>query len=333
MALLLKTLSTKRVLNAAASAAGYIYSSITKRNHVWGKPLILSVEPTNICNLKCPLCVTGNGSLTRNTGMMSLDTFEKVLSLYGDYLFYLLIYHQGEPYLNKNFLHFVELAKAKRIFVTTSTNAHFLDKETAERTVESGLDSIIVSIDGVEQQTYEKYRVAGELDKALSGLKALVSARRKLKKGTPVILAQFIVMKHNEHEIGQIKQLGKKIGADRVLIKTAQVETYGEAKAWLPESETYRRYSVSEGEITPKRVGHGPCPRPWTSMLVNCDGTVVPCCFDKNGEHQSGTLTEDLHLSKTWNSKKYDDFRRQMLTDRKQINICANCSQGLRLYI
>lgn len=331
--LLARTLTIKRLLNAGMAVASYLVSTISKKTIVWGRPLILTVEPTNICNLKCPLCVTGNGRMTRKAGLMSLETFKRTVDEVSDRLFYLLLYHQGEPFINKAFLDFVEYAKRKRIFVTTSTNAHYFNEETARHTVMSGLDSIIISVDGPDQKSYETYRVGGDLANVRSGIANLVRQKKKLRSKTPVIYLQFIVMRHNEHQISEMQALAKDLGVDKFLTKTVQVENAEEAREWLPKADSLRRYGVDDDKLEPKRLVRMPCHRPWTSSLVNWDGSVVPCCFDKNGAHKFGTVTEANSFAKTWESDEYDTFRSKMLRNRDALDICSNCSQGLRLFI
>jgi radical SAM protein with 4Fe4S-binding SPASM domain len=304
-----------------------------KKKFTWGRPFVLTVEPTNLCNLKCPLCVTGNGKMTRKAGLMSFETFRKIIDDVGDRIFYLLLYQQGEPFINKDFLKFVEYAKNEHIFVTTSTNGHYLDAVTARRTVASGLDSIIVSIDGPDQKSYEPYRIAGKLSKVIAGVDNLVQEKRRQKSKTPLIFIQFIVMKHNEHQIKNMEKLAKQLGADKLLKKTVHVETIQEADQWLPTNDAFRRYRVRGQELQPKRTAQGPCARPWTSSLINWDGTVVPCCFDKNGQHNFGAITKGMQFDEIWRSEHYSHFRYKMLTDRDSLDICSNCSQGLRLYI
>lgn len=328
---LLKTITFDRLLNAALAILSFLLSALTKKNFVWGQPFLLTVEPTNFCNLKCPLCITGNGKMTRTAGIMDFARFRKLLDSAGDRIFYLLLYQQGEPYINKEFINFIRYAKKKRIFVTTSTNAHYLDKETARQTVASGLDSIIVSIDGADQLNYETYRVRGELAKVKQGVENLVREKRKQKSETPFIYIQFIVMRHNEHQIPEMQKLTKELGANKLLKKTVHVETVEEAVQWLPGNESFRRYDFKRNRLIPKRVVNGPCPRPWTSSLVNWDGSVVPCCFDKNAQHITGSVGE-TGFNKIWDSEKYADFRTKILNDRGSLDICSNCSKGLRLY-
>lgn len=329
---LIKALTVKRIANAALAVSSFLISALIKRPVVRGKPFILTVEPTNLCNLRCPLCVTGNGRMTRSGGVMDFETFRNIIDENGDRLIYLLLYQQGEPFLNKAFLDFVEYASRRNIFVTTSSNAHYFDPETARRTVVSGLDSLIISIDGADQKVYQRYRVGGDLERVKQGVANLIAERQKQRRRTPVIYLQFIAMRHNEHQIPEMKKWAKHLGVDKLLIKTVHVETSEEAKQWLPQKKSLRRYSNANGRLTPKRKGAGPCPRPWTSSLVNWDGTVVPCCFDKNAAHPFGGLN-NKPFDAIWNSNEYDNFRTTMLQNRAELDICTNCSQGLRLFV
>lgn len=333
LAPLLKTVTLPRIVNAGKGLASYLLSALLQKPIVWGKPFILTVEPTNICNLACPLCVTGNKKMTRQAGLMDFDTFKAIVDETGKHLFYLLLYQQGEPFLNKAIFSFIKYAKAQNIFVTTSTNGHYFDAESAQRVVASGLDSLIVSIDGADQSTYETYRVGGKLSRVIEGIRNLMNERERLASKTPRILLQFILMKQNEHQIKDIRRLARDLRVDRLLIKTVQVENVDEAQKWLPETASFRRYKFDGQHLRPRTRGRGPCPRPWTSSLVNWDGSVVPCCFDKNGHHTFGSLKTQNEFEDIWQSEDYAHFRDKMLRDRQSLRICSNCSQGLRLYL
>jgi radical SAM protein with 4Fe4S-binding SPASM domain len=329
---LLKTLTLRRVWNAGKVLVSFLFSAITKKNVVWGVPPILTIEPTNICNLRCPLCVTGNGSMARKNGRMDFSTYQRLIDELADCAIYVVLFHQGEPYLNRQFNKFVAYAKAAGLYVTTSSNAHYFDEKTAETTVASGLDTIIISVDGATQKTYSHYRVGGSLEKVLAGTRHLVAAKKRLKSKTPYIYLQFIVMKHNEHELAAMERLAIELGVDRFLKKTVQVETVEEAQEWLPSEERFRRYDLTHENFTVKGGGKGACPRPWLTTLVNWDGSVVPCCFDKNGRHLTGDIRTRSFTS-IWESTKYSDFRRTLLNDRQSIDMCKNCNQGIGLFI
>ncbi|MEK7728387.1 MAG: radical SAM protein, partial [candidate division KSB1 bacterium] len=284
---LFKALTFKRVWNAVQILAALLVAIFTKRPVVWGVPPVLTIEPTNVCNLRCPLCVTGNGTMERAYGRMAFETFTRLIDEIGDRVLYLVFFNQGEPYLHRRFNEFVVYAKRRGIYVTTSTNAHYFDAETAEATVRSGMDTLVLSVDGAEQETYAQYRVGGSLAKVQNGIRALVEAKQRLRSKTPYLYMQFLVMQHNEHELPAMKRMARELGVDRFLVKTTQVETFEEAQAWLPQADKYRRYNVAEHELTVKR-GKGVCIRPWLTTMVNWDGGVVPCCFDKNAHHLTG---------------------------------------------
>ena len=312
----------------------FILSALLQKPIVWGIPPTMTIEPTNICNLKCPLCTTGSGEMERSNGKMSLETFDALMEKMGSDIFFLLIYHQGEPYINKHFFDFVRIAKQKNIYVTTSTNGHYFTDENIKQTIESGLDSMIVSIDGVTQETFEKYRVGGNLEKVVNGTKQLMAAKKKSRSKTPNVALQFLVMKHNESEIEEVHRLGKEIGVDRVLIKKIEVRSFDEALEWLPQEKSFRRYDVTESDFVVKGINEKKsCNRPWMSTLINWDGTFVPCCFDKNGQYPMGNIHQVEDIEEIWRGDSIYQFRKKLLEDRKQIDICSNCNMGFGSFL
>ena len=166
---LLSKLTLRRAWNALKVLTSYYISRHTGKAVQWGLPISISIEPTTSCNLRCPECPSGLRSFTRATGMLQSDFFRQTIDQLHRDLFYLVFYFQGEPYLNPAFLDMVRYASQKRIYTATSTNAHYLTEENARRTIESGLDRLIISIDGTTQEVYEQYRVGGQLQKVLEG--------------------------------------------------------------------------------------------------------------------------------------------------------------------
>jgi len=327
----LKSLTLKRTWNALINFTSFLLSALTKKHIVWGMPVIVNVEPTNICNLRCPLCITGSGQMERPFGKMNIEHYKKFIDTVADQALYITLYHQGEPYLHKHFNEMVRYAKDKGLYVSTSSNAHYFDADAAERVVRSGLDSMIISLDGVTQQSYVKYRVRGDLDTVLDGIRILVQAKKKLNSKTPYLFAQFLVMNHNEHEIPEIKKLAKELEVDRLLIKTTQVMTLDEAREWLPDNEKYCRYTLTPESFEIKQ-GKGACPRLWLTTLIDWDGQMVPCCFDKNGKYAMGHFASGDDFKEIWSSGKYKVFRQRMLKNRDSIDICKNCNYGIGLF-
>ncbi len=329
---LLKKLSFTKLINASKVSVSYHLSKNFSLKTHFGKPISIAIEPTTSCNLRCPECPSGLRQFTRPIGMLEPTFFKATIdSLYKE-LIYLTFYFQGEPYLNPNFLEMVKYASTKNIYTSTSTNAHYLTKEQAIKTVESGLDRLIISLDGTTQETYEQYRVGGSLQKVIEGTKHIIAARKELKSNTPHIVFQFLVVKPNEHQLNDVEQLAQQLGVDEVVFKTAQVYDFENGNPLIPTNETYSRYKkLSNGTYVIKNKLLNQCWRMWSACVVTWDGIVVPCCFDKDAKHQLGDLKTQT-FDELWNSDKYQAFRQAILKSRQEIDICKNCSEGTKVW-
>ncbi len=321
-------LTWRRSWNFGLVLTSYFLSKYTQKKTHWGNPISISIEPTTSCNLRCPECPSGLRSFSRPTGMLSSDFFRKTMDQISKDLHYLIFYFQGEPYLNPDFLEMVKYASDKGVYTATSTNAHYLTEKNAERTVKSGLDRIIISIDGTTQETYEQYRIGGNLEKVIEGAKNVVKWKKALKSKTPHIIFQFLVVKPNEHQIEELKKLAKEIGVDEVGLKTAQIYDYENGSDLIPLNDHFSRYKKNEDgtySIKNKLLSH--CWKMWQGCVITWDGLVVPCCFDKDAEYRMGDLKQE-NFEQLWKSEKYRRFRNSVITSRGEIEMCKNCTEG-----
>jgi radical SAM protein with 4Fe4S-binding SPASM domain len=329
---LLSKLTFRRVWNGIKVWSSYYWSKWTRKPVQWGYPVSISFEPTNFCNLRCPECPSGLRSFTRPTGMLQRDFFRETIDDLHRELLYLVFYFQGEPYLNPNFLDMVQYASQKKIYTATSTNAHYLTDENARRTIESGLDRLIISIDGTTQEVYEQYRVGGQLQKVLDGARNIVRWKREMKSRKPFVVFQFLVVKPNEHQIEEVKRLGREIGVDDVWFKTAQIYDYeNDPNQLIPTREEYSRYKRTSEGVRFKGKLQNQCWRLWHDPVITWDGLVAPCCFDKDAQYRMGNLRQQS-FREIWQNGEYRQFRSRILKGRKEIDICANCSEGTRVW-
>lgn len=328
----LKKANPTRVMNAVKVLSSYYVSRWTGKPIQWGTPIILSIEPTTSCNLRCPECPSGLRSFTRPTGMLESGFFKKLIDEVEKELWYLIFYFQGEPYLNPAFLEMVKYANQKGIYTATSTNAHYLDDANAKKTIESGLDRLIISIDGTTQEIYEQYRVGGKLEKVIEGTKNIVKWKRELNSKTPHIIFQFLVVKPNEHQIKEVFQLADELGVDEVGLKTAQIYDYENGSDLMPTIDKYSRYKISaDGKYKIKNQLLNHCWKLWHSCVITWDGSVVPCCFDKDAEHPMGNLKNETFKS-LWHKPEYNAFRASVLRSRSEIEMCKNCTEGTKVW-
>jgi radical SAM protein with 4Fe4S-binding SPASM domain len=338
---LFSKLSFRRAWNGIKVLSSYYVSKWFKKPVQWGMPVSISFEPTTSCNLRCPECPSGLRAFTRPTGMLQKNFFKDTIDQLHRELLYLVFYFQGEPYLNPDFLDMVKYASSKKIYTATSTNAHYLNDDNAKKTIESGLDRLIISIDGTTQDVYEQYRVGGRLDKVLEGTKKVVKWKKEMKSKTPFIVFQFLVVKPNEHQIEDVKKLAKEMGVDDVWFKTAQVYDYeNDPNKLIPTIDKYSRYRKTNNARPDDPVGRGyefkgklanHCWRLWHDPVITWDGLVAPCCFDKDAQHKLGDLKQ-RSFKEIWKNGEYSKFRTAILKGRKNIDICSNCSEGTKVW-
>ena len=325
-------MSPARLWNLFLLALSFYLSRWLKRPVVMAGPAFASIEPTTSCNLRCPECPSGLRKFTRPTGMLDPLFFESVLHQTGKQLHSLTFYFQGEPYLNPAFTDLVKKAAERNIFTITSTNAHYLSPENAIQTVDSGLDKLIISIDGSNQESYARYRIGGDFEKVLAGTKEIIKQKKRMRSRVPHVVWQFVVFRHNENQIDAIKKMAKEMGVDEVAIKTAQVYDYEKGNDLIPETGKYARYfKNAAGKYQLKNKLLNQCWRMWQSCVITWDGRIVPCCFDKDASHQVGDLRTQS-FQEAWRSPEYQRFRQAVLISRKEIDICSNCSEGTTIF-
>lgn len=328
----LSKLTLRKLWNLHVVFFSFHFSRITGRAFHPGLPVSVSIEPTTACNLGCPECPSGLKMFSRETGNIFENDAVKWLHEIRRYVSYVNFYFQGEPFIHPKFLALVKSAVDAGLYTSTSTNAHFLHNELAKQTVESGLDRLIISIDGTTQEVYEQYRIHGKLSKVLEGTKNVLHWKKVLKSKTPYVIFQFLVVRPNEHQIDDVKKLAGEMGVDEIRFKTAQVYQYENGNPLIPVNEKYSRYRKnSNGTYSIKNAMDNHCWRMWSGCVITWDGKVVPCCFDKDATHQLGDLKEKS-LAQIWNDDHYRKFRGQLFTGRKEIDICANCSEGTKVW-
>lgn len=311
----------KKNANALQSGWSYFISRITGQPLIGGMPVSVGIEISGYCNLSCPECSFGSGAISREGGFMDLGLYKKILNELRPYLYNVNLYFQGEPMLHPRFFDFIEISAGTKI--TVSTNGHFITEENAGRLALSGLGKIIVSLDGMDNETYSIYRKGGEFEKVISGIKLVSQAIRNSGSSLKLEI-QCLVNRHNESQISSLKRFSKDVNGV-LRLKSMQVIHRESIDYWQPSDEKFRRYSSNE---TTKSSFENHCLRLWTNPVITWKGEVVPCCFDKNADHIMGDLTTDSFRS-IWNGDKYEIFRNLIFTNRKSVGICRNCTSGL----
>jgi MoaA/NifB/PqqE/SkfB family radical SAM enzyme len=287
-----------------------------QRERLLSYPYFILIDPTNICNLRCPLCPTWQDVKSRPKGKMEIRRFQKIMEEVGPYLFAVYFCNWGEPLINPDFVDMIAKSKKYNLVACFSTNLNLLPGDSAKRLVDSGIDIIVISLDGASQETYSRYRVGGDISAVYNNLDRLLSYRTRAT-GFPLIVWQFIVNKYNEHEIESAAAIAREMG---IMFMPAMMRTsmgkelllplherVKDMKEWRPANLKYYRYNY---EINPgTRTSQKSCKWLWTSSVVNWDGSISPCCAVFERTWDFGSCYSNLPNSRTfhqaWNSPRY----------------------------
>lgn len=204
------------------------------------------------------------------------------------------------------------------LYTIVSTNAQALTQTLAEQLVSSGLDRIIISMDGLSEESYNAYRIGGSLDKCKAALQYL----RKAKNGKPIIELQCLRLRSNEHEWAQFRRVYKELGAERLVFKTAQLYDYADGHPLMPSEPRYSRYiKGKDGKYHRRKLGYG-CFRVWSGCVITTSGEVLPCCYDKGHQFAYGNIMTKS-LRELFANDKALAFRRAALQQTPPI--CQEC--------
>jgi radical SAM protein with 4Fe4S-binding SPASM domain len=311
---MLKNITFCRLKNYVLSGLGYCFSNLTKEVYLRAKPISASIEPANYCNLSCPHCPTGRKLIEKTDKRLTLNDFKKYIDSLLPELMYLNLYFQGEPLLNKDLPDMIRYASEKGVFTCISTNGTALTEYTVRRLSESGVGRFIVCLDGATAESYSKYRVGGDFNRVVEAIRLSVEYKLPLE-------VQCLLLSTTENEIKEIKSLCKELGVKRLVFKKAQFyDDY-----LVPKNPKYLRYKRdASGNLIPKAKLKNKCWRLFSTIVIDVDGNVPACCFDKSGKYSFGNL-KDASLKKVWLGNKAMRFRRAILKNRKGIDICNNC--------
>ena len=308
-------------------------SQMIGSTRAYGHPVSITIEPVNICNLRCPVCETGANILVRKPQMMTYEEFIKIIDKVGPGANHVMFYYMGETFLNKDVYRMIRHARDMKLYVTTCTNGDVVDPE---RLYESGINLVSFQIGGVKQETHSAYRINSNLSRVMDNLSRYLEMIRLRGRnpGEHQVELGFIVMRHNEGEIEEFLKMADKIGVDRKNIINPCVRTPQQARDFLPKSDAYWIYEREKFEkggclYAKKNYPKNSCPWLYYSITIQVDGNVVPCCRDPHGRHIVGNLLEQS-LEEVWNGPKLRAFRQAVFSNQASMDICQLCpGEGL----
>ncbi|TAL67074.1 MAG: radical SAM protein [Bacteroidetes bacterium] len=303
-------------------------------------PMMVQIEPTNFCNLKCPACSTAyikekNKYLTTSEFVHIADQLRSGTAV--------ALYHFGEPFLNPDIFDIIREGKKRNLHLELHSNLN-IDKSLIPKIVDSGLDYLSASIDGASPETYSLYRWKGDFNLALDNFRELVRLRKEKNAEHFDIKYQVVVNKYNEKEIDKFMQIFNGL-PDKVDYAFVQMgfrednvdwdnlnaeELEKTLDYWLPDDKNYWMYRYRSEH--PKALMEPiRCPHLWDNMSINVYGYVTPCCYTYKQEHSFGNAFE-TPLFEIWNNEKYISSRKHFLDkNNTECNtVCVKCRNYLR---
>ncbi len=299
----------------------YFYNVILKRAKVSHRPFYAMIEPSSRCNLKCRMCWRTLYPFNRPETDMPLEKFTPLMEQLGPQLIFAALWNYGEPFLNRDLPKMVEACSRQGIVSVLSTNASLLEREQCLNLMAAGLKYLIISVDGVTEDVYQHYRVGARLSDLEKRVRALCGLKKEMRSAFPFVEVQLIVMRGNEHQVGEFLPMMRAWGADRVSLKKFSALRRSDAGCeMLPLKGGYRLDCHKDrGEVFGKF-----CAAPWQMLVVNADGGVVPCCSDYFSARRMGNVFYE-NVDEIWNNGSYGALRQQMRENRAAVDICADC--------
>ncbi|MFC1571221.1 radical SAM/SPASM domain-containing protein [Candidatus Margulisiibacteriota bacterium] len=325
----LKYLTIKKLINLILTEYFYFKKQIFLKSY----PYELIIDPTNACQLKCPICYTGRNKSGREKGVMKFSPFKEIIDELSPYALHVFLHNWGEPFLHKEILKFIHYAHNANLATTISSNLSFpLKNNQIEEIIDSGLDTLVISADGITPGVYGEYRIGGNFEQVLANIKLLAQKKREKKSKTPHLEWQFLVMRHNEHQIAKVEKFAKGLGINSVVLgNICFLHNETDLKIiekWLPTNKSFVN-----------KKWHDKCDNLikgcwwlWRAVVINWDGRVTPCCYLDNSTSDFASFNRPF--KDIWNNSYYTSAR-NLFTKRKinsTINtICNNCNAATQL--
>jgi MoaA/NifB/PqqE/SkfB family radical SAM enzyme len=315
-------MSLRKRANLLASGLNLMHRS----PRPWGWPIHMHIELSSVCGLRCPVCPAGTGNPERPRGLMDIGLFERLMAEVGPRLLTASLWTWGEPLLHPHFADAIRITRRHGAIPLVSTNGQNLtDDRVRADLLREPPSCLIVSIDGVTEETNASYRVGARLQPILDGVRHLAEAKRAAGQDQPLLHMRFMVMRHNEHELPLLADFAADNGFEMLSLRALAIRGGDESehRRLVPRSERYRAYEYRDGRRA-KRTDHV-CQMAFAFPAVLSDGTVTACDHDPTGSHAFGRLGGDGSFADIWFGARAVEVRRAILRDADSLGFCGAC--------
>ena len=324
--------SLKCILRDRKQGVNYLkcyMSALMRKEKSLGHPILLTIEPTNICDQRCTICETGLGILGRKPRSMTFSEFKTILDQFDDKLRIIYFYFMGESFLNKNAYRMIRYAADRGVYVSACTNGNRVDPE---QLVRSGIADIQFQVAGTTQDVHATYRVGGNLGRVLKNVREILKLRQEIGQSIKMPFGMkvgmgFILLKPNEHQVDDFDRLAQELNVDEYQIVDPCVRTVEQGKELLPTDKTHWIYDLEafeRGELRPRVRPDNYCEWIYSTITIQVNGDVVPCCRDPKGKWVLGNVFEE-NVYDIWNGEQFRKLRKAVGTRQNKLPLCGLC--------
>lgn len=288
-------------------------------------PFIINIDPSDRCNFQCKFCPTGDRELMANTpgrnhGNMSWELYTKIIDdicMFEDKVKVIRLYKDGEPLLNPRFADMVRYAKESGCCdrVDTTTNASLLTKELGQKIIDSKLDRINISIEGVNAFQYKDfsgYKI--DYDQLVDNIRYFYEH----KTNTEMIVkinGDILTEEEKQEFIDTFGNISDGIYIESIMDCWPNFE---QTKVTVNQQRGIFGQSIKEVQV---------CPYVFYSFAINSNGKASLCFLDWNRQLEIGDANIET-VKNIWNGEKHREYQKMFLREeRKKHHICANCGQ------
>lgn len=277
-----------------------IYRSRKYKNGLDNFPYIVDIELTNHCNLNCKMC--SRQIMTRDKGYISRDTFNRIMKQCRGRDVGIRFIRWGEPFLHPHILDFCSQVKDEKHPLHITTNGLIITETQMKAIVDMKVDSIIFSMQGINEEQYESVRGC-IYNLFRDNIKKLVELRGDNKK--PYIKLSCTVDEEDIKYSGYIKDQWRDIVDEVSVGITSWVRINGKK---------------------PEKLKYIQCREPYQKLGINWDGKVTACCADYDNLLTIGDINNHT-IFWLWNHNKTLKCIRQILDnmDHRMLTMCKDC--------
>lgn len=295
----------KQKINFLKNRALLNYEYLRKKTVLKGFPIEITIELTNWCNLDCVFCP--HRKMKRPVGFIEVNLFKKIIDEIKGYVESVDLDLMGESAMHPQIFEIIRYCKKAGLKTSLNSNMTGIDSGRAKQLVDSGLDLLVMGIDGVTKETYEQIRRGASFDITKKNIEAILA----MKTNSLYRVVQMVYVTASRKEVLSFLRVWRNKGAQYLRIQPYQ-------------NIDKEKVDLNALPVTRQRMGRV-CIQPWKKIAICWDGSVVLCCNDYDTFHVIGDIKNE-HTLDVWNGAPMQELRGLLVARQwERLPLCSRC--------